>query len=61
MFVVLQSEGPESGDLLEAFVQIRDIASCNDTYSGVVTDNMICAGPPSGFVGPCFVRGLKYY
>ena len=61
MFVVLQSEGPESCDLLEAFVKITDVASCNDTYSGTVTDNMICAGPVSGSAGPCFVRSLQYY
>ena len=59
MVIVLQSEGPESNDLLEAFVQIREVASCNDMYSGVVTDNMICAGLPSGFVGLCHVWGLK--
>ena len=61
MVIVLQSEGPESNDLLEAFVQIREVASCNDMYSGVVTDNMICAGHSSGHVGPCHVRGLQYY
>jgi len=55
MFIVLQPEGPENYDLLETFVKIRDDASCNATYSGVVTDNMNCAGPPFGFVGPCFV------
>jgi hypothetical protein len=60
MFVVLQPAGPISRDLLEAFVQIRDDASCNATYFGAVTDRMICAGPYAGFVGPCHVRRVQY-
>ena len=59
MFVVLKPGSPNSYSLLEAFVQIRDIASCNETHSGAVTDRMICAGPSSGSAGPCFVRGLN--
>ena len=61
MLVVLQPGSHNSYNLLEAVVQIRDIASSNETNSGAVTDRMICAGRPSGFVGPCFVRGLQFY
>ena len=51
----LQPEGPTNPDLLEAFVQIIDHATCNDRHSGTVTDRMICAGPRTGCSGPCFV------
>jgi hypothetical protein len=58
-FVVLQPGDLFSCNLLEAFVQIRDDVSCNDSYSGALTDRMICAGSHSGFMGPCHVS-FKY-
>jgi len=58
MFIVLQTGGFNSYAILEAIVQIRDKATCNVSYSGAVTDNMICAGSHFEFKGPCHVRSL---
>ena len=58
MFDVLQLGGFISYVLLEAFVQIRDDATCNASHNGAVTDPMICAAPHSWFTGPCHVRCL---
>jgi len=58
IFVFLQLEDPPNPNLLEAFVQIRDDATCNATYSGAVTDGMICTGPHSGYSGPYYVSIL---
>ena len=57
MFVVLQSESI-SDNLNEAIVQMTDLATCNAAHSGSITDRMVCTVPPSGLVGPCFVRVL---
>jgi len=58
MFVLLQPGMPPNKDLLEAFVQIRDNATCEATYPSLFTDRMICAGPHYWFAGPCDVRCL---
>ena len=58
MFIVLQTASFNSYALLEAFVQIRDKAICNVSYSGAVTDNMFCAGSHYVGKGPCRVRSL---
>jgi hypothetical protein len=61
IFVVLQPDGNNiTPSLNEAIVRIRDVAKCNETYNGAITDNMICAGPDSGFMGPCHVRVFCY-
>jgi len=55
MFVVLQM-GDISPNLLEAIVKITDHATCNAAYNGKITDRMVCTVPPSGIMGPCYVR-----
>jgi hypothetical protein len=56
LFVVLQTGGPITLNLLEAIVEIRDDATCRDAYCRSFTENMVCAGTPSGGRGPCYVR-----
>jgi hypothetical protein len=58
MFAVFQTEGPFNPNLHEAIVQITDHATCNNVYYGFVTDRMVCTVPPSGIMGPCYVRSL---
>jgi hypothetical protein len=55
---VLQTNDHFNPSLLEAFLQIKDDAKCNATYYGAVTDRMVCAGPHSGYTGPCHVSSL---
>ena len=59
IFVVLQAGSSISENLLEAFLQIRDDATCIDIYSDFFTDNMICAGSHYGYIGPCNVRSYN--
>ena len=56
MFVVLQSGGFISFNLQEAIVEIKSDAICRDVYCRSFTENMVCAGTPSGRMGPCNVR-----
>jgi hypothetical protein len=56
-FAVLQTGDTIGFNLLEADLQITDHATCNASYSGRVTDRMICAGNSPDFKGPCSVRG----
>jgi hypothetical protein len=58
MFAVFQTEGPINPNLHEVIVQITDNATCNNAHNGIVTDRMVCTLPPSGFMGPCYVRCL---
>jgi hypothetical protein len=57
MFVVLQTGGPVSPDLLEVTTEIIDEATCGAAYPGEITGRMICAGTPTGGKGPCNVSG----
>jgi len=54
---VLQPDTSENPTLLEAIVRTTDHATCNNVY-GIVTNNMICTLPHSGYKGPCYVRYL---
>jgi len=58
MFVVLQTGGPITPNLLEAIVEITVDAKCRDAYCRGFTESMICAGTPSGGRGPCYVRRI---
>jgi len=56
MFFDLQTGGSISFYLNEALVQIREDTTCYDWGFVAITDNMICAGSYSGYIGPCYVR-----
>ena len=56
IFVVLQMGS--SYRLNEAFVQIRDNATCSSWPYYPITDRMICAGSYAGYIGPCYVSRL---
>jgi len=45
--------GPTSPSLLEATTEIIDDSVCNASYTGRITDRMICAGTATGGKGPC--------
>ena len=58
MFVVLQSGGPNTYSLHEAYINIAyDYQCAANSYYGF-TDRMICTEPFYGGIGPCNVRGL---
>ena len=57
IFVVLQTGGPISSNLLEVITEIIDDATCRTAYPGEITDRMICAGTSAGGKGPCNVSG----
>ena len=57
MFVVLQTGGPISPNLLEVVTEIIDNATCGASYPGEITGRMICAGTSTGGKGPCNVSG----
>ena len=58
-FVVLQTGGV-SENLNEAILRMIDHDTCNAALYGSVTDKMVCTLPPSGIMGPCYVRCLQY-
>ncbi|XP_063961475.1 uncharacterized protein LOC129269155 [Lytechinus pictus] len=49
----LQQGGPSPTELYEVTVPIYDQHECNVSYSGDITDNMICAGVAEGGIDSC--------
>lgn len=42
----------------EVEVENTDLAFCNETYSGAILENMVCAGLPMGGADACQVSPL---